>query len=152
MAKGDRLLDMGRVKEGAYLLVIGERGLGKLTRLENYMPHHRGTSGVLTLKITDRTGPVAAARVVHPDEELMIISTNGIMIRTTLRQVRVTGRAAQGVRIMDVDKGDTVASIASFDSSKDDGPDEPDSDDVKANGGKKSNGKAASPKRGSAEK
>ena len=152
VAKGDRLLDMERVKEGAYLLVIGERGLGKLTRLENYMPHHRGTSGVLTLKITDRTGPVAAARVVHPDEELMIISTNGIMIRTTLRQVRVTGRAAQGVRIMDVDKGDTVASIASFDSSKDDGPDEPDSDDVKANGGKKSNGKAASPKRGSAEK
>ncbi|MCH8190323.1 MAG: DNA gyrase subunit A [Chloroflexi bacterium] len=152
VAKGDRLLDMERVKEGAYLLVIGERGLGKLTRLENYMPHHRGTSGVLTLKITDRTGPVAAARVVHPDEELMIISTNGIMIRTTLRQVRVTGRAAQGVRIMDVDKGDTVASIASFDSSKDDEPDEPDSDDVKANGGKKSNGKAASPKRGSAEK
>ncbi len=152
VAKGDRLLDMERVKEGAYLLVIGERGLGKLTRLENYMPHHRGTSGVLTLKITDRTGPVAAARVVHPDEELMIISTNGIMIRTTLRQVRVTGRAAQGVRIMDVDKGDTVASIASFDSRKDDEPDEPDSDDVKANGGKKSNGKAASPKRGSAEK
>ena len=152
VAKGDRLLDMERVKEGAYLLVIGERGLGKLTRLENYMPHHRGTSGVLTLKITDRTGPVAAARVVHPDEELMIISTNGIMIRTTLRQVRVTGRAAQGVRIMDVDKGDTVASIASFDSHKDDEPDEPDSDDVKANGGKKSNGKAASPKRGSAEK
>ena len=152
VAKGDRLLDMERVKEGAYLLVIGERGLGKLTRLENYMPHHRGTSGVLTLKITDRTGKVAAARVVHPDEELMIISTNGIMIRTTLRQVRVTGRAAQGVRIMDVDKGDTVASIASFDSSKDDEPDEPDSDDVKANGGKKSNGKAASPKRGSAEK
>ncbi len=152
VAKGDRLLDMERVKEGAYLLVIGERGLGKLTRLENYMPHHRGTSGVLTLKITDRTGPVAAARVVHPDEELMIISTNGIMIRTTLRQVRVTGRAAQGVRIMDVDKGDTVASIASFDSRKDDEPDEPDSDDVKANGGKKSKGKAASPKRGSAEK
>ena len=114
----DRVIDFERVVEGGYLLVVGEKGLGKLTRLENYPAHHRGTRGVLTLKITTRTGPVAAARVVHPSEELMIISRKGIMLRTTLQQVRVTGRAAQGVRIMDLSGGDTVSSIASFDSSK----------------------------------
>ena len=118
----DRVIDFERVVEGGYLLVVGEKGLGKLTRLENYPAHHRGTRGVLTLKITTRTGPVAAARVVHPSEELMIISRKGIMLRTTLQQVRVTGRAAQGVRIMDLSGGDTVSSIASFDSSKNDAP------------------------------
>ena len=114
----DRVVDFERVVEGGYLLAIGEKGLGKLTRLENYTPHHRGTQGVITLNITKRTGPVAAARVVRPEEELVIISCKGIMLRTRLDQVRKTGRNAQGVRIMEIKGNDTVASVASFDSSK----------------------------------
>ena len=114
----DRVVDFERVVEDGYLLAIGEKGLGKLTRLEYYTPHHRDTKGLITLKITKRTGPVAAARVVHPSEELVIISRNGIMLRTTLDQVRKTGRSAQGVRIMDLTGNDTVASVASFDSNK----------------------------------
>ena len=120
--KSDHLLDMSRVREGAYLLAIGEQGVGKLTKLEHYMPHHRGTGGVTTLTITGRTGKVAASRVVEPSEELMIISKNGIMLRTTLEQVRITGRAAQGVRIMEVEQGDKVASIASFDADRVEAP------------------------------
>ncbi|MBI3743957.1 MAG: hypothetical protein HY261_06710, partial [Chloroflexi bacterium] len=112
--KGDRLLGMDGVTPDAYLLVIGTHGLGKLTKLENYTTHHRGTHGVLTLRITPKTGPIAAARVVHPDEELIVISRNGIMLRTRLDEVRVTGRTAQGVRVMNIDAGDSVASIASF--------------------------------------
>ncbi len=123
LKKDDHLLTMGRVQEGSFLLVVGERGLGKLTKLESYTEHHRGTGGILTLRITPRTGPVAAARVVHPDEELMIISRGGIMIRTTLHQVRITGRAAQGVRIMEVDKDDVVASLAAFERREDEEPD-----------------------------
>ena len=119
LASGDRVIDMERMRRGAYLLVVSEKGLGKLTKVESYPVHHRGGGGVVTLKITNRTGPVAAARVVHPDEELMIISKNGIMLRTTLQQVRVTGRSAQGVRVIELDPGDSVASIASFDSSND---------------------------------
>ena len=118
LAKGDRVIDMERLREGAYVLVISEKGLGKLTKAENYPVHHRGGGGVVTLKITNRTGPVAAARVVHPIEELMIISKNGIMLRTNLKQVRVTGRSAQGVRVIELDQGDSVASIASFDGSE----------------------------------
>ena len=112
--KGDHLLDMSRVREGAYLLAIGEQGVGKLTKLEHYMAHHRGTGGATTLTITGRTGKVAASRVVDTEEELMIISKGGIMLRTTLEQVRITGRAAQGVRIMELEAGDKVSSIASF--------------------------------------
>ncbi|MCH7552493.1 MAG: phage portal protein [Chloroflexi bacterium] len=115
----DQVMDFERIKEGAFLLVVGAKGLGKLTQLDRYPAHHRGTSGVLTLKITKKTGAVAAARVVHPDEELMIITKNGIIIRTTLHQIRVTGRTAQGVRVIDVDAGDAVATIAAFDLKKD---------------------------------
>jgi DNA gyrase subunit A len=138
LAKDDRVLEMERVREGSYLLAVGELGLGKLTKLDNYPSHHRGTRGVLTMRITNRTGPVAAAKVVDPIEELMIISRNGIMIRTTLHQVRVTGRAAQGVRVIELQKGDTVASIASFASQKDD--DEDDNGDGDDNGGGNGNG------------
>ena len=120
LAKGDRVLDMEKVTENAYLLVVSEKGLGKLTRFERYPVHHRGGSGVKTINITQRTGPVAAARAVEPSHELMIISREGIMLRTTLQQVRVTGRAAQGVRVMNVDDDDSVASIACFDSQKED--------------------------------
>ncbi len=119
LAKSDRVIDLERVKEGAFLLVVSEKGLGKLTKLENYPVHHRGGKGVKTINITQRTGPVAAARAVEPTQELMIISKEGIMLRTTLQQVRVTGRAAQGVRVMNVDENDTVASIACFEAQKD---------------------------------
>ncbi|MCL0101892.1 DNA gyrase subunit A [Dehalococcoidia bacterium] len=122
LSKGDRVLDMERVREGAFLLVVSEKGLGKLTKVENYPTHHRGGAGVKTINITDRTGPVAAARMVNPTEELMIISKEGIMLRTTLQQVRVTGRAAQGVRVMNVDGKDSVASITCFESQPDDDP------------------------------
>ena len=116
----DRVLTLEIARDDAFLLVVGEKGLGKLTNLKNYPVHHRGTSGVKTLNITARTGVVAAARVVEPTQELMIITKEGIMNRTTLQEVRVTGRAAQGVRVMRVADGDSVASIFCFDSQKED--------------------------------
>ncbi len=143
LAKGDRVLEMERVREGSYLLAVGELGLGKLTKLDSYPAHHRGTRGVLTMRITNRTGPVAAAKVVDPVEELMIISRNGIMIRTTLHQVRVTGRAAQGVRVIELQGDDIVASIAAFDSRKDD-----EEEDDGGNGGNGGGGKPSGKKKG----
>ena len=116
----DSVLTLEIARDDAFLLVVGEKGLGKLTNLKNYPVHHRGTSGVKTLNITTRTGVVAAARVVEPTQELMIITKEGIMNRTTLQEVRVTGRAAQGVRVMRVADGDSVASIFCFDSQKED--------------------------------
>lgn len=120
--EGDRVLDMEWARPGAFLLVVSEKGLGKLTLLDRYPVHHRGGSGVKTINLTDKTGPVAAARVVDPTHELMVISREGIMLRTNVQQVRITGRAAQGVRVMEVGDGDAVSSIACFDSPREGQP------------------------------
>ena len=138
---GDRVLDMEKVKENAFLLVVSEKGLGKLTKLAGYTMHHRGGGGVLTMKITDRTGPVAAARVVEPSQELMIMTREGMMVRTTLDEVRVTGRAAQGVRVIKPGNG-TVASMACFDNQEEQEPPGPSKQPPKGPAGR---GKAPPP-------
>jgi len=119
--KDHGVLYMAKVRESAYMLVVGQKGLGKLTELKDYPWHHRGTGGVLTLRITDKTGPVAAACVVDLDDDLMVTTKKAQMLRTTLRQIRITGRAAQGVRIIDLDEGDTVATVAYFSGKQEEG-------------------------------
>src|ERR671933_943997 len=76
------------------------------------MPHGRGTSGIKTLTITARTGPVCTIRSAHGAEELMLISASGIVIRTPLNTISRQGRAAQGVTLMNLKPGDKVAAVA----------------------------------------
>src|SRR5205823_7890669 len=87
---------------------------GKLTPLEDYPSHSRGGQGVYTMAITDRTGPLVGMRVVvNPEEEqLIVISEGGQVIRTPIENIRVAGRQTQGVIIMRLDECDTVATIA----------------------------------------
>lgn len=101
--------------DGDTLLIISERGFGKRTRLDEYPVHGRGGQGVKTLNVTDRTGPVAACRVVRPRQELMLATLQGIVIRTSVDSISVIGRNTQGVSIMRVAEGDLVASIAAID-------------------------------------
>ena len=121
MPEDDRVVGMERMREGHFVLVVSEKGQGKLTRVDRYPVHNRGGKGVKTLNITEKTGPVTAVRVVAPEQEMMIISKGGIMLRTTVQEIRVTGRMAQGVRVINLEEDDTVASIATFDS-KPEGP------------------------------
>src|SRR5947209_5823836 len=102
------------VRKGAHLLVVSAKGYGKLTLLEDYPSHSRGGQGVYTMAITDRTGPLVGMRVVvNPEEEqLIVISEGGQVIRTPIENIRVAGRQTQGVIIMRLDEGDTVATIA----------------------------------------
>ncbi len=100
------------VDDGEQLLAITERGFGKRTRLDEYPLQGRGGQGVKTLNITDRTGNVAACRVIRPGLELMLVSQNGIVIRTTVDSISLLGRNTQGVAVMRVGDGDVVASIA----------------------------------------
>ncbi len=102
------------VRKGAHLLVVSERGYGKLTPLEEYPAHSRGGQGVYTMAVTERTGPLVGMRVVvNPEEEqLIVISEGGQVIRTPIENIRVAGRQTQGVIIMRLDEGDTVATIA----------------------------------------
>ena len=103
---------MDIVEPEGELLLITQFGLGKRVRVKEYMPHGRGTSGIKTLTITKRTGPVCTVRSAHGAEELMLISTSGIVIRTPLNTINRLGRAAQGVTVMNLKVGDPVAGVA----------------------------------------
>jgi DNA gyrase subunit A len=102
------------VRKDAHLLVVSAKGYGKLTPLAEYPAHSRGGQGVFTMAVTDRTGPLVGMRVVvNPEEEqLIVISEGGQVIRTPIENIRVAGRQTQGVIIMRLDDGDTVATIA----------------------------------------
>ena len=97
------------------LIVITERGFGKRTEMEQYPLKGRGGQGVRTLNITPKTGNVAAVRMVSPNHELMLVSEDGILIRTKVDSISLLGRNTQGVTVMKVGENDRVASIANFD-------------------------------------
>ncbi len=96
------------------VLVVTENGLGKRTLLSQYPSHRRGGQGVATYKITDKTGSVVAARKVSGEEELMIISAGGIVLRTSVESIALLGRSTQGVMVMRPVPNDHVAAIAAL--------------------------------------
>jgi len=110
----DQVASMDVVEAKGDLLVVTKRGYGKRTPLKEYTPKGRATSGVLTLskEKMDLTGRIAAARVVHAEDDLTIISSGGIMLRTKVGQVKQAGRATMGVRVVDLKDKDEVASVA----------------------------------------
>jgi DNA gyrase subunit A len=125
LASGDEVVGMEIAKPDAYLLTVGIRGLGKLTPVSSYPIHHRGATGVIAMKVTDRTGPVAAVRVVYKGDEVMLISRSGVMKRTSTAELRALGRAAQGVQMISLDDGDEVATIASVEGASEEEAEEP---------------------------
>ena len=94
------------------MLVVCEAGLGKRTPLDEYSPRGRIAQGVLTVQVTERTGPVVGVQVVEDADEIMCITAQGIAIRMPVAKIRVTGRIAQGVRVVNLDEGDKVAAVA----------------------------------------
>jgi DNA gyrase subunit A len=102
-----------------FLLVVTDNGYGKLTPISEYKQQSRGGSGIKTLKVTDKTGKVAAAKLVNQNQQLMIVSKDGIVISTPVKEeggggIRIVGRNTQGVMIMNMDEGDCVAAIAAW--------------------------------------
>jgi DNA gyrase subunit A len=96
----------------AEILVITENGFGKRTPIGDYRLTARGTKGVLTLKTTEKNGPLVAIKEVVGDDELMIITKKGVLIRVPVSGISELGRATQGVRLIRVEEGDEVAAIA----------------------------------------
>ena len=109
---GDRVVGMAATGAGKSLLTVCENGHGKRTDLEEYRLTRRGGQGVINIKTTDRNGKAVALRSVSDDDELMIITANGIMLRTGLEKVREIGRATQGIRLIRVDQSDKVVAVA----------------------------------------
>ena len=109
---GDTVVDMVKVVPGGNVLTISEYGMGKRTPEEQYPLQKRGGKGVLAMALTDKTGELSCLKMTGEDEDLMLIRDDGTIIRTPLEQVNVIGRNTQGVRIMRVDEGTKIASIA----------------------------------------
>ncbi len=107
----DKIAGMDIVDPEANLLVVTEHGFGKYTPLKEYRPKGRGTMGIATLNVTKKTGRVASVRVIRGDEELMLISASGIVIRTSLDSIIPRGRKTQGVTVMNLKENDRVACI-----------------------------------------
>lgn len=112
LREGDEVVGMDTIKRDSEILTVTAGGYGKRTKVEEYTTHHRGAMGVINLRVTEKTGEVIGLKVVHDGQELMLISTNGIIIRTGLDKISVIGRASQGVIIMKTAEDDKVASMA----------------------------------------
>ena len=113
LTAGDEVVAMQLDSQGKYLLVVSENGLGKLTPVSEFSPQFRGGKGVKCYKILERTGNVVGAKAVNPENEVMMISTEGIIIQFACREISVQGRVTSGVKLMNLDaeKGGQVASI-----------------------------------------
>jgi DNA gyrase subunit A len=112
LEKKDYVIGMVVVKREGSLLTICDKGYGKRSDIADYRVTRRGGKGVISMKLTDKTGELVAVKEVVDSDELMIISAEGQVIRLTLKNVRVMGRATQGVRLINLDGKDKVVDVA----------------------------------------
>ena len=110
--KKDFVIDMVVVRRKCTLLVVTEKGMGKRSELDEYRVQHRGGRGIITLKRSPKTGDIVALKEVMPDDELMMITKKGIMIRVPVEGIRVSGRNTQGVKVMNLTAADLVVDVA----------------------------------------
>lgn len=131
---GVRVLGMEIVRPGTELFVITEKGYGKRTPVADYPLHHRGGQGVFTITMTAKKGQLTAMKVVEESDELMIISEEGVVIRTSVESISQLGRSAQGVRVMNVADSDKACTCAiATEDKKKDGDEDDDADDFDEN-------------------
>ena len=96
----------------ANILVVSENGFGKRSSLEDYRLTNRGGKGVKTISITEKTGKLVTLKSVSDNDDLMIINKSGIAIRMQVEDLRVMGRATQGVKVISIKDGDSIAAVA----------------------------------------
>jgi DNA gyrase subunit A len=113
LGKGDKAVGLLVIKrQGMSVLVVTEKGYGKRSEVNDYRITHRGGKGVITVKTSDKIGKMIALMEVNDNDELVIISTKGMVIRQSMKDIRVMGRATQGVRVIRLKDGDSIADIA----------------------------------------
>ena len=115
LADGDYVVGAARARKGAQVLSITENGYGKCTPVEDFSVHHRGGGGIMLHNLTEKTGQVAGIAVVDPDNDIMIITDDGVIIRTPVGQIRECGRGSQGVIVMRTAEDVKVISIVRTD-------------------------------------
>ena len=112
LKKGDRVIGMDKLKHGAEVLTVSEEGLGKRTPTEEYRSQSRGGKGLINMKVTEKTGEVVGIKVVTPEQELLLITTEGFVIRTSIAEISSISRNTQGVMLMKTKDDDKVAALA----------------------------------------
>jgi DNA gyrase subunit A len=119
LAPGDTVVSLNIATAGGELLVVTEHGYGKRTPIDEYPRHNRGGGGVLTARLTEKTGRIAAARVItERDSDLMIVSAGGVVIRVDVSAIRVLSRTTQGTLIQHLAEGDTVVAVSATNGKK----------------------------------
>jgi len=109
---GDEVVGAVVVMEGSSLLTVTSRGAGKRTKVEDYRAQHRGGQGLINFRLSEKTGDVVGVREVTDEDELMLVTRGGVINRQPASQIRVIGRATQGVRVISLDEGDELMDIA----------------------------------------
>jgi DNA gyrase subunit A len=112
LREDDSLVGMVVIKREATILVVTEKGLGKCSHIDDYRVQKRGGKGIITVNRTEKTGDVVGVMEVLPEDEIMLITRMGVIIRSSVAQIRVTGRIAQGVRLVNLDEGDVLTAVA----------------------------------------
>jgi DNA gyrase subunit A len=110
--EGDQVVSIDLVEPGASLLAVAENGFGKRTEMDEYRRTHRGGKGIITMKTTDKTGRVIGIRMVTDDDQIMLVSSGGKVVRLRVNEIRVIGRNTQGVRLIDLEEGERVGAVA----------------------------------------
>ena len=116
----DEVVGMQMDTQGEKLLIVSENGMGKRTPIDEFTPQKRGGKGVLCYKITEKTGTIVGAKLVHDDHDIMIITNEGIVIRITVEDISVIGRNTSGVKLMNIDQESDIR-VASIAKVRDDG-------------------------------
>ncbi len=129
LEEGDRVVGMVVIRREATLLVVTEKGLGKRSPLADYRIQRRGGRGIITVKRNEKTGSVVALKEVLPEDELMVITRHGVIIRVPVDGIRVSGRNTQGVRLMNLEPGDSVVDVARVVKEDEGGSEEPTGDE-----------------------
>jgi DNA gyrase subunit A len=112
LGKEDRVVGMVVIKRDTSLLVVTENGYGKRSNVSDYRITNRGGKGIINVRVSERNGPVVDIKTVEDQDELMLITSKGIIIRQPAKQVKVIGRSTQGVKLMNLDPGDRVKDVA----------------------------------------
>ena len=121
LSEGDYVVGVACDSEGQYLLTVTENGYGKLTSPREFTEHHRGGGGIIAHNLTDKTGPLAGIKSVDTYNDILLITDEGVIIRTGVETIRVCSRSSQGVKLMRLDEGVKLISLAKADKEEDAG-------------------------------
>ena len=140
LAENDEVISVARIEEGKQVLAITQNGYGKRTDVSEFRVQSRGGKGIMAMRLTDKTGPMAAQLLVSEDEDIMLITDDGTIIRMPVSDISVIGRVSQGVRVMRVEEGSRIVCVTATERDEDeddeseDGQTEADSLDMDVGG------------------